>query len=349
VLGARAALEAAIRPCLIQAPCVIGFSGGRDSSALLALAAGLAAREGWEEPVPVTLRFPFPETQETRWQELAMSQLGLSSWVRVDCEDELDLIGSLAARGLRDHGVQYPPNIHLVARLADHAAGGSVLTGTGGDDAFGAWPWYRLFAVAARRVRPRPRDARTAAHALAPAWLRREYLRRRRPLLLPWLRADPRRAVAQRTAADLVARPRSWSARMEWLAGSRLWRAAAFSAAQLGADRGVMVRSPLIDPGYLRALGREGARHGWGDRTATTRALFGDLLPAELIERSTKATFSGPFFGPCTRAFARSWDGGGLDPAVYDPEELRTVWQSAQPHFGSAMALQSAWLAGDTG
>ena len=96
---------------------------------------------------------------------------------------------------------------------------------------------------------------------------------------------------------------------MSWLGRWRGWRAAAWSAAQLGADRDVMVGSPLIDVRYLAALGRAGGRRGWGDRTETMRALFGDLLPDDVIARRSKATFSGPFFGPDTQAFARRWDG----------------------------------------
>ncbi len=272
-------LEAAIRPFLVRSPCVVGFSGGRDSSVLLAVAAGLAAREGLEPPIPVSLRFPYPETQESDWQELVVKHLGLSTWLRVGCRDELDLLGPIAAQGLRRHGGLYPPNIHITALLARSAAGGSVLTGAGGDDVFGGWPWYSLSDALARRRRPRLRDWRQAVHALAPSWLRREYLRRRRALLLPWLRGDLRREVAERTASDLSARPRSWNRRLDWLARSRLWRATAWSAAQLGADQGVLIGSPLIDPAYMRAVGREGGRAGWGDRTATMGALFGDLLP----------------------------------------------------------------------
>src|SRR5438128_1990791 len=51
----RAALDSLIRPALLTPPCVLGFSGGRDSSALLASALDLARREGLPEPIPITL------------------------------------------------------------------------------------------------------------------------------------------------------------------------------------------------------------------------------------------------------------------------------------------------------
>jgi asparagine synthase (glutamine-hydrolysing) len=133
---------------------------------------------------------------------------------------------------------------------------------------------------------------------------------------------------------------------MRWVAGLRLWRACAWSAERLGADRGVPVGSPFLDRDYLAALGQAGGRSGWGDRTATMRALFSDLLPRALLERRTKATFSGPFYGPHAHAFARDWDGRtGIDLDTTDPDVLRAVWTSAAPHFGSGMSLQAAWLA----
>jgi hypothetical protein len=48
---ARGVLEELISPALERPPCVIGFSGGRDSSSLLALATHLARREGLPMPV----------------------------------------------------------------------------------------------------------------------------------------------------------------------------------------------------------------------------------------------------------------------------------------------------------
>ena len=44
------ALEAAVRPALERSPCVVSFSGGRDSSAVLAVATQVARREGLPLP-----------------------------------------------------------------------------------------------------------------------------------------------------------------------------------------------------------------------------------------------------------------------------------------------------------
>src|SRR5215212_1324990 len=50
------ALEEAVLPALTQPPCLVSFSGGRDSSSVLAAATRAARREGLPAPVPVTLR-----------------------------------------------------------------------------------------------------------------------------------------------------------------------------------------------------------------------------------------------------------------------------------------------------
>ena len=55
---ALAALEAAIMPALLRSPCLVSFSGGRDSSAVLAVAARLARGAGLADPIPITIRVP---------------------------------------------------------------------------------------------------------------------------------------------------------------------------------------------------------------------------------------------------------------------------------------------------
>ena len=110
----RAAAEAAILPALRRAPCVVSFSGGRDSSAVLALATHLARREGLPLPIPVTHRFPTAgDTQETEWQEEVVGHLGLDEWVRIEAAGDLDCVGPIATRALRRHGVLWPCNALL--------------------------------------------------------------------------------------------------------------------------------------------------------------------------------------------------------------------------------------------
>ena len=342
----RMALEALLRPALARTPCVVGFSGGRDSSALLAVAVALARREGWPEPVPVTLEYDSERTFERPWQEMMIAHLGVDDWVRLKLTDELDFVGPVAAEGLRRHGVLFPANAHMIVPLAREARGGSVLTGVGGDDTFGQWPWYDFGNLLAGRRPVRRGDVRHCAHALAPLRLRAEVLRRREPLLLPWLRTEVRREAALRIALEFSRVPRTWAARMCFSAAWRPWRAAAWSVALLGSDHGAVVHSPFLEPSYFAALARAGGLWGWGDRTETMRALFADVVPEALISRPGKAEFSEPMFSNHTHAFARSWDGrSGIDPRIVDDDTIRRVWTALRPHSGSAMALQAAWLA----
>ena len=90
------------------------FSGGRDSSAVLALAVHVARRNGAPLPIPVTLRFPdHPESDETNWQEMVVRHLDLTEWIVIDRPDA-DLLDR--QRHLRQGQDQ-----------ADHPAAGTAL------------------------------------------------------------------------------------------------------------------------------------------------------------------------------------------------------------------------------
>ncbi|MDQ6838789.1 MAG: asparagine synthase-related protein, partial [Actinomycetota bacterium] len=166
--GPLASLECLVTRALRRPPCLVSFSGGRDSSTVLAVAAAVARSQGLPLPIPATNRFPqVPATDERAWQEQVIRHLALDDWVRLDHTDELDLIGPYARRVLDSHGVIWPINAHFHAPLAQAASGGSLLTGFGGDEVFSPGRWSRTALVARGRLRPRPGDARGAAAALA--------------------------------------------------------------------------------------------------------------------------------------------------------------------------------------
>jgi asparagine synthase (glutamine-hydrolysing) len=52
---------------------------------------------------------------------------------------------------------------------------------------------------------------------------------------------------------------------------------------------------PFLDARFLGAVARAGGRVGFGERTRAMRSLFGEPLPAALLERSTKASFNEVF------------------------------------------------------
>ncbi len=108
----RQALERVIRLSLERPPCGVAFSGGRDSSTALAIATYVARRDGLPEPVPITKVFPdVAEAEERDWQELVVRHLGLNDWQRIVIDDELDVVGTLAAEHLVRYGVLWPPTI----------------------------------------------------------------------------------------------------------------------------------------------------------------------------------------------------------------------------------------------
>src|SRR5690242_21596158 len=103
-LGAGGTLKDAVREAVLSGPTFVSFSGGRDSSAVLAAATSVARREGLSLPIPVTIRASeAPESDESDWQETVVRHLGVENWIKVEIDDELDAVGHYARRGLERH------------------------------------------------------------------------------------------------------------------------------------------------------------------------------------------------------------------------------------------------------
>jgi hypothetical protein len=77
------------------------------------------------------------------------------------------------------------------------------------------------------------------------------------------------------------------------------------------------------------------------------RALFGDLLPPEVLSRRSKAGFDAVFFNRHSRAFANSWDGTGAPDGLIDAAALRQHWLDGAPNAQTFTLLQALWLARD--
>src|SRR5689334_5239372 len=83
-VDAITALTAVMLEALQRAPCVVSFSGGRDSSALLALAQHVARTHALPAPIPATLLFPgVAAADEDKWQRTVLNHLKLSEWLRI--------------------------------------------------------------------------------------------------------------------------------------------------------------------------------------------------------------------------------------------------------------------------
>jgi hypothetical protein len=344
-----AALERALLPGLRRPPCLVSFSGGRDSSAVLAAAVRAARREGLPDPVPATIRAPAaPAADESRWQELVVGHLGLRDWIRLEFVDELDVVGPIARRVLRRHGLLWPFNAHFHLPLLEAAAGGSLLTGIGGDELFRAVTSRRAAAVLAGRVRPTRRDPRRLAAHAAPAAVRR-WRYRRRANLHPWLTPAGHALAARELAAWEASEPRGLQARMAHVRAFRYLRIGTASLARLAAGAGASIAHPLLDPAVWGALAATAPRGGHLGRDEATAALVGPLLPAELIAREDKAGFDELFFHDRSRAFAGSWDGGGVPVDLVDEAALARHWVGPAPRAQSFTLLQAAWLASGDG
>jgi asparagine synthase (glutamine-hydrolysing) len=114
----------------------------------------------------------------------------------------------------------------------------------------------------------------------------------------------------------------------------------------LADDYEVAVRSPFASSQFLSAVV---AGQGWrmyGSRTQAMRELVGDILPEREIGRRSKAWFDDAFFNRYSRAFARDWDGSGVDPDYIDVDALRTLWTDPAhpPDARTYYLLQMAWL-----
>jgi asparagine synthase (glutamine-hydrolysing) len=101
----------------------------------------------------------------------------------------------------------------------------------------------------------------------------------------------------------------------------------------------------FAEPALVASVAAAGGFLGWTGRAATMRALFGDLLPREVLERRSKALFANAVFTRHTREFARRWNGTGVDTDLVDAAALRENWLSETPHAPSMSLLQQAWLA----
>ena len=344
----RRALEDAMRPWLAGGRCFTAFSGGRDSSAILAVATRLAKREGLPLPVPLTIRFPgVSDADESRWQERVIGHLAVDDWVRIDVHDELDYLGPLATRLLRRHGPIWPPYFHYEHVLLAQASGGVLFSGHDGDGVFGWWRWAGLSAALHRHRRPRAGDVANLALAAAPPGVRRwEFHQRRRPRL-PWLKPAARATVERGLAEEHASQPRSWDRWLPWLSRRRTLALGMATIDLLARDCGTQAVHPFLEPRFLAALARAGGRTGYGDRTDVMRALFADVLPAEVVVRKAKSSLGGGFWRGPSRTFAAGWDGHGLDDQLVDLAALRVAWSAPRPKVGAVALLQGAWLARD--
>ncbi|MGH3612589.1 MAG: asparagine synthase-related protein [Pseudonocardia sp.] len=333
-------------PYVSAPPCMVAFSGGRDSSVVLAAAVSAARREGLPLPIPVTLSYPgVPEVDEAEWQRLVLEHLGISERVVLAVGDENDLLGPLATRLLEQHGPFWPSNVAPTWRLMDLARGGTLLTGEGGDEVFG----LKRITALTRIIRAGGRAPfwiyPHAVRAVCPSAVRRRFVERH-PYRRHWMRPEAEAVILRRDAEDAAA--------FSLHAGRNAWQFAARRSARLaydtfrilGLEIGVTFVPVFGEPDVVASIARASGFWGWAGRTTTMLAMYGDLLPEQVLRRTSKAEFSRAVFNEHTREFARNWDGSGVDLELVDPDVLREEWLSESPAGPTMTLLHQAWCAG---
>ena len=345
----RSQLENVIADALRHQPCCVGFSGGRDSSAILALAVHVARREGLPDPIPVTLRYPLiEETNEDEWQSLVIDHMGLNEWHRIEITDELDFIGPYAEQLMRSYGLIWPTNVHAHLPIAQAATGGVVLTGVDGDGLFGGWRWIDL-ADSVRQWHPRASEIATFIYLQTPGSWRHRRWNGKMFFSSPWLTTSAEQEMSRHWVANEADEPARWRARVKWWARQRFLHLTKRSLELVALQGGATTIHPFLHPPFLSALARQAPILGQGDRTNLLSLLFGDLLPRAVLERSTKARFGKAFWGERTRRLTQEWDGSALDRELVSVEGLKREWDLEKPNSRTAPLVQLLWMNANQG
>jgi asparagine synthase (glutamine-hydrolysing) len=194
------------------------------------------------------------------------------------------------------------------------------------------------------RAHPEARDALRLGFALAPRPLRRWARARRVPLDFTWLRPDARRAFAQQWADEQTRQPRRWETLVDWVGRLRYLHVGTSSLTTIAEAANARIAHPFLDPAFGAAIVALPRALRFETRTEAMTHLFGDVLPPDVLARRTKASFDGAFWNEPSRAFARDWDGSGVDDDVVDAEALRGEWAKDSPDPRSFTLAQSVWL-----
>ncbi|TAM69485.1 MAG: hypothetical protein EPN48_09000 [Microbacteriaceae bacterium] len=342
---ARNVLEIVVAPAATSNRCYVLFSGGRDSSSLLALATHVARRANADDPIPVTVHHRnAPRADESEWQHLVLAHLRLRDRIVLEFEGEQSMLGDAATASLQRNGLVWLPTIQLHGAIYRQLEPGAMVSGEGGDLIIGS---RRITAVSSAIAAHRWRDAARAMPRTAlPGRLgraMREAMGAARSSA-PWLTAAGVELLAE-TIQQLSREPLSWRRGVAAAVGSRAVRIGSQNFLAMARTFGLSPVNPFEDVAFATALGREGGFLGLGDRTALMRYLFHDLLPDAVLSRTTKAAFNETRWTERERDFVQNWNGSGVDRNFIDAERLRAEWLENGPLGLSDLHLHAAWLA----
>lgn len=349
--GARLVLREVLGKAMASGPVFVSFSGGRDSSAVLAAAVSVAREHGIDMPVPVTYRYPGDQdADEDEWQDLVLRHIGVTEQVVLEITDQQRLLGRLAKESMATRGLVWPASVNLDHEMLSLVSGGVLLTGEGGDELFSgrrSAPVASLRQTMLRGKRPRRRQLRAVGRALAPQRVSvRATAEQIQADFAPWLRGAAREQFIA-TGASHQSEPLRWDRAIRAAAQRPLSRAVYHNLDLVARDYNVHILHPLLDPEFVSAWIGDGGRFGVTDRTAAMRQLFDEVLPEPILARSSKSFFNASRFGAGERDFARRWNGQGLDVQHIDPDVLRRTWLTAELIGRSDIALMAAWMASE--
>jgi asparagine synthase (glutamine-hydrolysing) len=229
------------------------------------------------------------------------------------------------------------------------ARGGSHMTGEGGDEVFGLRraTILRRFADNPKYLSS-PSYLKLATIVLGPRVTRLAAQQRvnRKALgpCLKHLRPGLAEEVIRQVSEHLASEPLDTAKSLAWHLRRRgpVMYQEAITAFSLEYD--VYHVDPFLEPRFIASYARTVRPFGLATRSDAMHLLFSDLLPDQILTRSSKALFNRGFLTDVGRAFASSWDGGGVDTGLVDVDALRAAWLSRWPPVQSFWLLQAAWL-----
>ncbi len=327
-------------------PVYVEFSGGCDSSVIIAAAQAACRAANHDDPIPLTYRYPLqPETDESDYQDAVLTHLGLGVGHRISITSEFDLLGPVAQRCMERHGLAWPAAGMVRTGVWEQLEPGTLLSGEGGDDALGP----RRIAGLARAMRElkRRRPRAVAGNLVRTIGPRGQRMRRFDFKAGEWLSAAEGKRFVALAAADPVGEPLSNGEFATWFTNRPAVRLANHQLIAMAASANQRFVAPFMDPAFVCAVDDLSPRWQLLDRRAVLRMHFADHLPKQLIDRTDKRFMSGVFFNEHAREFARHWDGRIFVSGI-DSEALRSHWTTAERDAVSAlsfMLLQAAWMA----
>jgi asparagine synthase (glutamine-hydrolysing) len=271
------------------------------------------------------------DADETSYQESVVRRLGLSEWARIHPADSLDILGDLSSRLTQRHGLLYPGNIHFLVPMLDIVRGGALLTGLGGDEVLEGHGNHALAAMMTAQQRPSRRTVRSLAKRYVLRGRQRDRSREAMDGYFSWLVPQARRLVIERMVESLMS-DSLWADRQLTTITYRMryLHRARTDLSRVAADFGVDVTHPLLGAEFVGAVADRYGRVGFSSRTESMEQLFGDLLPDDVIRRTSKAVFDEVFWTDTAAERVRELS---LSPVAeyVDEEALRRHWRSDEP------------------